>query len=74
MIMLQSQTEEICYFVRQKVDRVMIDLIHNSQLALCDYSHDNKENIEIRYNVLISPQTGELRCFIYLFPVYREKN
>ena len=74
MIMLQSQTEEICSFVRQKVNRVMIDLIHSSQLALCDYSHDNKENIEIRYNVLISPQTGELRCFIYLFPVYREKN
>lgn len=52
----------------------MNDLIHNNQPALRDYSHNNKENIEIRYNVLISPQTGELRCFTYIFPVYREEN
>lgn len=63
----------ILSFVRQKVDRVMIDLIHHGQPALCDYSHDNQGDKEIWYNVLISPQTGGLGCFTCIFSLNSEK-
>jgi hypothetical protein len=62
----QKQTKESFLLLDKKVNTVMINLIHSSQSALCDYSQDNKENKEICYNVLISLKTGGLRGLMYI--------